>query len=247
MGRRARRFHVEAVSGRREGAAEMLWLAKFRPDAAAAESRPEADGAGPERDGLAAAGESAWIAEACRGSEMAVELLFRRYWNDAHRAAYLIVRDAAAAEDIAQEAFMAALRSLDRFDRHRPFGPWFHRIVANRSIDWARARAARHEVAAELVDPALGASGPPEIDPFQRAQLLGALADLPPEQRAVVCLRYLFDYTPGEIAGILDLPRGTINSRMRRALDRLAADLGPERGELGAQGDDLAPEGDGHE
>lgn len=189
--------------------------------------------------GLAAEDETVWIAEACRGSEAAIELLFRRYWRDAHRAAYLVVRDAAAAEDIAQESFMAALRSLDRFDRHRPFGPWFHRIVVNRSIDWSRARAARHEVAAELVDPALGAAGPPESDPFARESLLRALAGLPPEQRAVVTLRYLFDYTPGEIAGILDLPRGTINSRMRRALDRLAAELRPGW-------DEIEPEGDGH-
>lgn len=242
MGRRARMFHVEAVSDRRLSAADMLAMAGLRAGAnqgARAERRGRA--AGQTSDGLAGAGEAKWIAEACRGSEAAVELLFRRYWRDAHRAAYLIVRDAAAAEDIAQEAFMAALRSLDRFDRRRPFGPWLHRIVVNRSIDWSRARAARHEVTAELADPALGAVEPQEPDPFAREQLLDALAGLPPEQRAVVTLRYLFDYTPGEIAGILDLPRGTINSRMRRALDRLAAELGPEGHELGAE------DGTGHE
>ena len=54
--------------------------------------------------------------------------------------------DAAAAEDIAQEGFLSALRALDRFDRRRPFGPWLHRIVVNRAIDWSRARALRHEV-----------------------------------------------------------------------------------------------------
>ena len=47
------------------------------------------------------------------------------------------------AEDIAQEAFLAAVRALDRFDRRRPFGPWLHRIVVNRAIDWSRARALR--------------------------------------------------------------------------------------------------------
>ena len=63
------------------------------------------------------------------------------------RAAYLVVRDEAAAEDIAQEAFLAAIRALGRFDRRRPFGPWLHRIVINRAIDWGRARALRGEVA----------------------------------------------------------------------------------------------------
>src|SRR2546429_8265436 len=77
------------------------------------------------------------------GSVSDFEALFRAYWPRAHRAAYLVVHDAAAAEDIAQESFLAAVRALDRFDRSRPFGPWLHRIVVNRAIDWARARSLR--------------------------------------------------------------------------------------------------------
>ena len=79
------------------------------------------------------------------GSASAVEALFRLHWPHAYRAAYLVVHDGAAAEDIAQEAFLSALRRLDRFDRARPFGPWLHRIVVNRAIDWSRARRARPE------------------------------------------------------------------------------------------------------
>ena len=52
-------------------------------------------------------------------------------------------------------------------------------------------------------------------------EIAGALGSLVPEQRAVIVLRYLLDYTPGEIADLLDLPRGTVNSRLRRGLDRL--------------------------
>jgi RNA polymerase sigma-70 factor (ECF subfamily) len=55
------------------------------------------------------------------------------------------------------------------------------------------------------------------------------LASLSPEHRAVIVLRYLLDYTPGEIADLLDLPRGTVNSRLRRGLDRLEAILDQER------------------
>lgn len=51
--------------------------------------------------------------------------------------------------------------------------------------------------------------------------MIAALKELPAEQRAVVVLRHLLEYTPGEIAGMLDLPRGTVNSRLRRGLDRL--------------------------
>jgi RNA polymerase sigma-70 factor (ECF subfamily) len=64
-----------------------------------------------------------------------------------------------------------------------------------------------------------------DADPPSRDVLL-ALAALPPEQRAVVVLRHLLGYTPGQVARLLELPRGTVNSRLRRALDRLADELG---------------------
>ena len=78
-----------------------------------------------------------------RGSAQDFEALFALHWPRAYRTAWLVVHDAAAAEDIAQEAFIAALRALDSFDRRRPFGPWLSRIVVNRAIDWARAAACR--------------------------------------------------------------------------------------------------------
>ena len=96
--------------------------------------------------------ERALVRGAQSGSKADLEELFRRHWPPAYRAAYYVVRDRAAAEDIAQEAFLAALRALDRFDRRRPFGPWLHRIVVNRAIDWARARALRAELDVEPPD-----------------------------------------------------------------------------------------------
>ncbi|HET8741153.1 MAG TPA: RNA polymerase sigma factor [Gaiella sp.] len=159
--------------------------------------------------------ERAWVRGAQRGSVSDLEALFDAHWPRAHRAAYLVVHDAALAEDIAQEAFLAALRNLDRFDRRRPFGPWLHRIVVNRAIDAARARALRRE--AELT---VGAPAAPDPEPVDDA-ILQALGNLPPEQRAVVVLRHLLGYTPGEIARILDVPRGTVNSRLRRGLDAM--------------------------
>lgn len=158
--------------------------------------------------------ERAWVRGARAGSHSDFEALFRAHWPRAFRAAYLVVHDAAAAEDIAQEAFLAAVRNLDRFDRRRPFGPWLHRIVVNRSIDWAQARQLRGEV--ELVFER-GVEDERELSDG----LLEALRELPPEQRAVVVLRHLLGYTPGEIAGLLELPRGTVNSRLRRGLDEL--------------------------
>ena len=159
--------------------------------------------------------ERAFVRAAQRGSASGIEALFRLHWPRAYRAAYLVVHDAAAAEDIAQEAFLAAVRNLDRFDRGRPFGPWLHRIVVNRAIDWTRARQLRGETELGETLPA------PEHETELGGPLLGALAALPAEHRAVVVLRHLLGYTPGEIAELLGLPRGTVNSRLRRGLDSL--------------------------
>ena len=170
--------------------------------------------------------ERALVRGAQAGSREALEGLFRAHWRPAHRAAYLVTGDAAAAEDIAQESMLAAIRALDTFDRQRPFGPWLHRIVVNRAIDFARARALRREISAESA-PERPAPDPPPARPYSD-ELRAAIATLGPEQRAVVVLRYLLDYTPGEIADLLELPRGTVNSRLRRALDALGEALGEE-------------------
>jgi RNA polymerase sigma-70 factor (ECF subfamily) len=162
--------------------------------------------------------ERAWIRGAQAGNASDFEALFRAHWAQAYRAAYLVVHDTAAAEDIAQEAFLAAVRNLDRFDRRRPFGPWLHRIVVNRAIDWSRRRQLRGEV--ELHD------APVEQDPADvGSETVAAMQRLSPEHRAVIVLRHLLGYTPGQIAKILDLPRGTVNSRLRRGLDELKGQL----------------------
>ncbi len=162
--------------------------------------------------------ERARVRGAQRGSASDLEALFRLHWPRAFRAAYLVTHDAAAAEDIAQESFLAAIRALDRFDRRRPFGPWLHRIAVNRAIDWTRARRLRGEV--ELVDTLPAAEAASET-----MGTLAALARLSPEHRAVIVMRYVLELTPGEIAQALDLPRGTVNSRLRRGLDALGEEL----------------------
>ena len=171
------------------------------------------------------ASDGALVRAAQRGSERAVEELFARHWPDTYRTALLIAHDRAAAEDIAQEAFLSALRALPRFDRRRPLRPWLHRIVVNRAIDWARARRLRHEVAADAL-PEVAAA--PVADDLELGPLGAAIATLSPEHRAVVVMRYLLELTPGEIAATLDLPRGTVNSRLRRGLDALGTRLEAE-------------------
>jgi RNA polymerase sigma-70 factor, ECF subfamily len=171
--------------------------------------------------GRPAEDDAALVDGARAGSREAVEALFNRHWRRLYRAAYLICRDAAAAEDIAQESFLAALRALDRFDRRRPLGPWLDRIAANRAIDWQRARAVRGEVLAD--EPVTAAVDPPDAP---GDDLTAALGELPSDQRAVIVLRHVLGFTPCEIGRVLGLPTGTVNSRMRRGLDALAQRLG---------------------
>jgi RNA polymerase sigma-70 factor (ECF subfamily) len=184
-----------------------------------------------------AAGTAAWqdppsrraerklVREAQQGSQQALADLYASHWRRAHRAAYLVVHDGAAAEDVTQDAFLSAIDALDRFDRRRPFAPWLHRIVINRALDWVRRESLRRRAGdAEAV-----AAEPAPAPEVVGEDLMEALAQLEAEQRAAVVLRYLLDYTPGEISRMLDLPRGTVNSRLRRALDKLGDLLEAER------------------
>jgi RNA polymerase sigma-70 factor (ECF subfamily) len=149
------------------------------------------------------------------GSVDAAGELFSRHWPGAWRAAYAVTGRRSLADDVAQDAFERAFGALARFDERRPFAPWLHRIVVNRAIDWGRREALRRG-AGDAEDRA----APSHADK-PGTELMAALAELPPEQRAVVVLRYLLEYTPGEIGRMLELPRGTVNSRLRRGLDRL--------------------------
>jgi RNA polymerase sigma-70 factor (ECF subfamily) len=162
--------------------------------------------------------EAALVRAARAGDGAAVEELFRRHWPGTYRAAYLVVGDAAAAEDIAQEAFLRAVDALDRFDRRRPLAPWLHRIAVNRAIDWTRTRRPEAPEADRAA---------PTPDTGLSDEIVAALGALAADRRAVVVLRYLLEYTPGEIAAMLDLPRGTVNSRLRRGLDELERRLAP--------------------
>ena len=182
-----------------------------------------ARGPAPRAHGARGRSDGSLITGALAGSEADLEALFRRYWPRAYRAALLIVGDHAAAEDIAQEAFLSAVRRLDRFDRRRRFSPWLGTIVANRAIDWVRARTARRESGQDLPEPHV--AWQQQSPSGYSEELLAAIATLSAEQRAVIVLRYVLEFTPGEIARALELPRGTVNSRLRRGLDALEAQL----------------------
>jgi RNA polymerase sigma-70 factor (ECF subfamily) len=159
------------------------------------------------------------------GDKDAGAALIRKYWHDAQRAAYVTALDLAASEDIAQEAMLSALENLDGFDEGRPFAPWLHRIVVNKALDWVRARSRRNELPWDDSHAVDSAGGPHGTDD----RLVHALQRLEPEQRALVAMRYLLGYPEGEIAVIFSLPRGTVGSRLRRALDQMRKSMESER------------------
>jgi RNA polymerase sigma-70 factor (ECF subfamily) len=163
------------------------------------------------------------VRKARRGDRVAAAALFRRYWRDAWRAAYAITGRRSLADDVAADAFERAFAALGRFDDHRPFGPWLHRIVANRALDLLRAE--RRLSDEELPDTPDLAPAHPTGD----RGLLASVTDLSLERRVVVVLRYGVGMTPKQIAAALDLPVGTVNSRLARALEQLRESLEVER------------------
>jgi RNA polymerase sigma-70 factor (ECF subfamily) len=158
-----------------------------------------------------------------RGSARAVSELFERHWRDLWRSAFVILGDESAAEDAAQEAFVAALAGLGRFDAHRPFGPWVRRIAVNRAIDELRSRQRRadrerayEEPWAEDLGDGLG-------------ELVAALGQIEVERRVPIVLHHLLGYRIAEIAEIVGAPAGTVASRISRGLAQLRSTLEVQR------------------
>lgn len=136
------------------------------------------------------------------------------------RAAYAVCGSRAAADDAVQDCFERVLRNLDHFDTSRPFAPWVHRIAVNCALDQVRRRPS-HEELEERHEPAVEQdSSLPE-----REALVEALSTLSLELRTVVVARVLLDVAPPEVARMLDVPVGTVHSRLSRGMDALRVEL----------------------
>ncbi|HET6651005.1 MAG TPA: RNA polymerase sigma factor [Nocardioides sp.] len=135
------------------------------------------------------------------------------------------------AEDVVQEAFVKAYVALDRFRSGSPFRPWLLRIVANETRNLHRAagrRAAREQRAWAAAEPLLLAGDEPAesaLGDVRRSTLVAGLSRLSAQHRQVVTCRYLLDLDEAETAAVLGWPRGTVKSRLHRALSALRDDL----------------------
>jgi RNA polymerase sigma-70 factor (ECF subfamily) len=178
----------------------------------------------PLRAADAGADETDLVARARTGNLPAFEEIVRRHQRRVYAVAWRIVRRHDVADDVVQESFMRAYRSLDRFETGRPFGPWIARIAANLAVSHLRSPVAREE---ELPE---GYGETAADSPGPLAGLLGAEAQqvldtavgaLSPEQRAVFVLRVNEELSYREIAETLGLSIGTVMSRLSRARERL--------------------------
>jgi RNA polymerase sigma-70 factor (ECF subfamily) len=166
------------------------------------------------------------IRSAQRGDPRALEELARTHWRAAWATAYGIIGDPISAEDIAQEAVLKAIRSLDRFDRKRPFAPWLHGIVANRALDWVRAHRVRATLSTHQPPDLVAAPAP---DGLSR-DLIDALQLLEERDRAIVVLRHVAGFSSPEIAEIVEMSRTAVRSALKRALEQLREHLSLESG-----------------
>lgn len=176
------------------------------------------------------------IASAQDGDIRAFEELVRTHQAIALRVAYLVVRDSSEAEDVTQDAFVKAYRSMGRFRRGAPFRPWLLRIVRNEALNRVRGTKRRERLVLRTAgDPVSGDAAPsPEAEVMtdeQNRRLLALIDDLPVRYRSVIVHRYLLDLSEKETAGVLGLPVGTVKSRAHRALARLRERFDFEYGE----------------
>ena len=165
---------------------------------------------------------------------MAYEELVRRHQAVAIRTAHLFAPDGDA-EDAVQEAFVKAHAALGRFRAGSPFRPWLLRIVANEARNRRRSAGRRAGLALRSVEdrrPGDAAPSPESavLADEQRAWLLGAVNRLRDDDREVIAARFFLDLSEAETAEILGIPRGTVKSRLSRALGRLRDGLGATDG-----------------
>jgi RNA polymerase sigma-70 factor (ECF subfamily) len=175
--------------------------------------------------------EAELVSRARHGDADAYGALVALHQETTYRTAYLVLGDAAEAQDAAQEAFVRAYRALDRFREGEPFRPWLLRIAFNAARN--RRRSAGRRRGLEL---RVGASLPPDaaapsaetlvMAAERRRSLLEAVNGLSADDRLVIGARYFLDLAEAEIAALLGIPRGTVKSRLSRARARLATRLG---------------------
>lgn len=170
-----------------------------------------------------------------RGDVDAYETLVQRHQSAAYRTAYFVAGSAAEAEDAAQEGFLKAFYAIDRFRSDSPFRPWLLAIVANEAKTRVRSASRRQTLALRVAEGRLGGDAAPSPEEAALARsdqerVVDALGRLGEDDRLVIGYRYFLELSEKETAVALGVRRGTVKSRLSRALRRLGAVLEQEGG-----------------
>jgi RNA polymerase sigma-70 factor (ECF subfamily) len=181
------------------------------------------------------------ISQTLSGDQKSYEILVKRYQKRVHRLAQRLVRDADAADDVAQEAFIRAYYALSRYEQGRNFYFWLSRIAVNLALNHL-SREKRLVALPEddtNLDPALSTDPTAEADASQlKARIGEAIEKLPLHQRSVLLLRAQEGLSYQEIARNLDISIGTVMSRLSRARQALKELLGDTVNLKGCRSDD---------
>jgi RNA polymerase sigma factor (sigma-70 family) len=177
--------------------------------------------------------EAELVRRAKRGELDAYEEIVRMHETVAFRTAWVITGSAADAEEAAQDAFVKAQKALDRFRETAPFRPWLLAIVANEARNRVRSAGRRATLALRVAEERRPGDAVPSpeaalLDSERRDELLAALARLNENDRRAIACRYFLDLSEEETAQVLECARGTVKSRLSRALERLRGELGEE-------------------
>jgi RNA polymerase sigma-70 factor (ECF subfamily) len=185
--------------------------------------------------------DSEFVERARKGDVDAYQHLVERYQQLAFRAAYQITGDAADAEDAAQEAFVKAYYALARFRSGESFRPWILRIAVNEARNRRKSAGRRANLALRASEDRRAGDAAPSPEAAvlaheQRASLVTALNTLREHDRLAITYRYFYDLSEAEMAQALGWARGTVKSRLSRALGRLRERLSPAPVEGAAHG-----------
>lgn len=166
----------------------------------------------------------AWVKAARAGDAQAFRRLVESHMRAVYSLGYRLLRNADDADDVAQETFVRAYQALDRYDERYTFYTWLRAIATRLALNEIAKRRRRRTDGGEAFEAAAETIPGAERDPFEgiaggelQAAIETALDEIPPDYRAVLVLRAYEDLSYAEIASTLEIPVGTVMSRLSRA------------------------------
>lgn len=177
--------------------------------------------------------ENQLVEELRSGSLEALGVLYDRYQHMVYRTAIAITGDSEAANDLLQDVFLRLYRFADHIDSKRPLEPWLYRMTANLSYTWVKRNHRWYQPLEDLADWLVGGESNVPLSQVESQDdwhlVQQAVLDLPLPQRIVVVLYYLNDLSIQEIAEILEVPVGTVKSRLHYGRHALKKNLGLQK------------------